>query len=159
MQAPLARPKLQPKLAPTPPKKGKIAGEDPPKSPSIPGWKCLEPVGSGTTADVWRAENRAGVIAAIKIATAPAEIQIVRREALQLHEVARRWGAKILDTGAAHDGNAFFLATEWIDGARLDPKKIAADKRERTAAIVVHGVARALAELHEAGVRHGDVKP
>ncbi len=140
MQAPLPRSKAQPELA---------------------DWKCIERVGIGATAEVWRAENRAGTSAAIKIARGAAEIQILEREAFRVQQIARRWGAKLLDAGTARvqEGSAFFLATAWIDGERIDPKKIPTSKRVRTAAVVAHGVARALAELHEAGVRHGDVKP
>ncbi|MEO7114016.1 MAG: GAF domain-containing protein, partial [Polyangiaceae bacterium] len=129
--------------------------------PVIPEWNCVERVGAGATAEVWRAQNRAGVTAAIKIARGAADIPILEREAFRLQQIARRWGADILDASPVrqNDVPAFFLATTWIEGARLDPKKIHAAKRERTAAIVAHAVARALAELHEAGVRHGDVKP
>jgi transcriptional regulator with GAF, ATPase, and Fis domain/serine/threonine protein kinase len=128
---------------------------------SIADWKCIERVGVGATAEVWRAQNRAGTTAAIKVALGAAETQILEREAFRIQQIARRWGAKLLDAGPARvdEGVAFFLATTWIDGERLDPKKIPASKRVRIAAIVAHGVGRALAELHEAGVRHGDVKP
>ena len=50
------------------------------------------------------------------------------------------------------------ICHEWVDGVRVVPTtdRVA---RERVAAVLAHAVARSLEELHEAGVRHGDVKP
>src|SRR5207302_37717 len=113
-------------------------------------------VGEGASAEVWRAERRdSGSVAAIKIAKPG---HALAREAELAARLARRWGPALLDAGVTPEG-APFLATEWIEGSALSPAKIAKADRERTAAIVAHAVARALAELHEAGVRHGDVKP
>ncbi|MEO8876760.1 MAG: protein kinase, partial [Polyangiaceae bacterium] len=129
--------------------------------PVVSGWTCHECVGAGATGEVWRATNAKGRAAAIKVATERGAIEILKREALRLQQSGRRWGAKILAAGriVLRGAPAFILVTEWLEGDRLDPKTVAAENRERTAAIVAHGVARALAELHEAGIRHGDVKP
>jgi transcriptional regulator with GAF, ATPase, and Fis domain/tRNA A-37 threonylcarbamoyl transferase component Bud32/tetratricopeptide (TPR) repeat protein len=107
---------------------------------------------------VWRARHRdTGRLVALKIAK---EIEgaraVLAREAAVLSRVQRRWGPALVDAGAG------FLATEWIDGEPMDARGFAPSEvraAEVRAAVVAHGVARALEELHHAGVRHGDVKP
>jgi transcriptional regulator with GAF, ATPase, and Fis domain len=85
------------------------------------------------------------------------------REVALLGQLDRRWGPALLDAGVVPEGaaglsaGARFVATTWIEGEALHPARVG--DRERLAARVAHGVGRALAELHEAGVRHGDVKP
>jgi len=130
-------------------------------APSIEGWICEERVGSGATAEVWRAHDAAGQRAAIKVATHSEAIEVLKREAVRIERIGRRWGPKLVAAGRAdlRGSPAFMLATEWVDGEALVPQRVPALKRERTAAIVAHGVARALSELHEAGIRHGDIKP
>jgi transcriptional regulator with GAF, ATPase, and Fis domain/tetratricopeptide (TPR) repeat protein len=102
---------------------------------------------------VWRARHRdTGRLVALKIAK---EIEgattVLAREAAVLARVQRRWGPALVDAGSG------FLATEWIEGEPIDAGGSAPS--EVRAAVVAHGVARALEELHHAGVRHGDVKP
>jgi serine/threonine-protein kinase PknK len=116
-------------------------------------WRTIERVGEGATSVVWRARNARGEVAALKVAKGegPAA-EAVAREAGMLARVARRWGPRLLDAGAG------FLATEWVDGEPIDPRVIRGN-REQLAVVVAHAIARGLEELHEAGVRHGDVKP
>ena len=122
----------------------------PPDSP----WKPVDRVGEGATSVVWRARHaRSEQVVALKVARAqPAALEAIRREATLLARVARRWGPALLDAGPG------MLVTEWTDG---EPVALAASRhdRERTAARVAHSVGRALEELHQAGVHHGDVKP
>jgi transcriptional regulator with GAF, ATPase, and Fis domain len=121
-----------------------------------PSWQLLERVGEGATSVVWRARHaEGGQLAAVKLARRHADEEAVRavaREAILLARVARRWGPALLDAGKG------FLATEWVAGAALELGTVKGD-HEKLAAIVAHGVGRALEELHDAGVRHGDVKP
>ena len=140
----MAKSKAQPKLA--------VAAR-----PAAPGWSCLERVGSGASAEVWRATDARGRAAAIKIAK-PEMADVVRAEARMLRDASRRWGARLLDEGETSSGE-FFFASEWLEGEKLDPPSIPAKDRTRVAAVVAHAVGRALAELHDAGLRHGDVKP
>src|SRR6478752_6629317 len=125
-------------------------------------WIVLERVGAGATAVVFRAKHvTRGVTAALKVATC---VGPLRGEATLLARLPRRWGPSLLDAGTLPDDalgaarGASFLATEWVEGQPLVPADVPGD-RERAAAVVAHGVGRGLAELHEAGVRHGDVKP
>ncbi len=73
-------------------------------------------------------------------------------EAALLARLGRRWGAAFLDAGSLDDGRGF-VVTEWVEGSVL----VRGDERATWA--LVHAIARSLEELHEAGVRHGDVKP
>ena len=52
-----------------------------------------------------------------------------------------------------------FLALEWIDGAALDARGLPGADRTALALIVARDMGRALADLHVAGLAHGDVKP
>ncbi len=121
-------------------------------------WQLLERVGEGTTSVVWRAQHVSGEgrFAALKVAKEGSlAAAALARESLLVARVGRRWGPALLDAGPG------FMATEWVDGTPLDPKApcLATGARETLAVVVAHAVARALQELHEAGVRHGDVKP
>ncbi|HEX8795702.1 MAG TPA: sigma 54-interacting transcriptional regulator [Polyangiaceae bacterium] len=117
-------------------------------------WKKVERIGEGATSIVWRAEQPGGAqVVALKLAKgdAPAR-EAIAREAMLLSRVRRRWGPALVDAGPG------FLAIEWTSGEAIDPRQLKG-KREELAAITAHAVARALEELHAAGVRHGDVKP
>src|SRR5580692_5130493 len=121
-------------------------------APSAPPWQALERIGDGATSVVWRARHEErGTIVALKLGR-PDAGEALAREATLLARVGRRWGPALVDAGRD------FLATEWVDGSALDPRTSKGD-RIALAAIVAHGVGRALEELHDAGVRHGDVKP
>jgi transcriptional regulator with GAF, ATPase, and Fis domain len=118
-------------------------------------WGIEGRAGAGATAVVHRARHAdTGVVAAVKVlaeGAALGEIDVLAR-------AARRWGPRLLDLGRTGDGRPY-VATEWTDGEPIAPGGVAASERPHLAAIVAHGVARGLAELHAMGVRHGDVKP
>ncbi len=123
---------------------------------TIGGLQPLECIGEGATAIVWRAHHvERDCIVALKIAKEKGlPYEAIAREAMILACVDRRWGPALVDAGPG------FVATEWIDGQCLDrAEDERSDDRENLAAIVAHAVGRALEELHQAGVRHGDVKP
>jgi transcriptional regulator with GAF, ATPase, and Fis domain len=133
---------------------GELATED---ASAASGWQLLERVGEGATAVVWRARHRSfEPLAALKRAKDGLTAgDALAREARLLARVERRWGPALLDAGPG------FVATAWVAGRRLEPAKLdggAAERRE-LAAVVAHAVGRALEELHQARVRHGDVKP
>ena len=131
-------------------------------SPALARWVPLERAGEGASSVVWRVRSRdvlcaaGGGAGALKIARGPAEaFEAVRREASLLARVGRRWGPALLDAGEG------FLVTTWTEGTSADAgaAKAPAKARERLVAVVAHSVGRALDELHQAGVHHGDVKP
>ena len=134
-----------------------LAQTHPSGSAIVGGWQLLRMVGEGATARVWQARHVSRVqMVALKVARpeGPAS-EAVAREATLLARVGRRWGPALVDAGPG------FVAIEWIDGIRLGqwPCAPCSDDREKLAALVAHAVGRALEELHQAGVRHGDVKP
>jgi len=123
------------------------------------------PIGGGATSHVWRARHvDTGRLGAVKAARATAEAgALLAREAALLARVRRRWGPALLDAGRG------FLVTEWVEGAPVVPGGANAgapaldrrgqDARERLGAMLAHALGRALEELHQGGVFHGDVKP
>jgi transcriptional regulator with GAF, ATPase, and Fis domain/tetratricopeptide (TPR) repeat protein len=117
------------------------------------GWQRLERAGQGTTSEVWKARHPDGRIVALKTAlSGSGSEETLGREAALLARTARRWGPALVDASRG------WLAIEWVEGAAIDPRSLEGD-REKLAAVVAHGVGRALEELHDARVRHGDVKP
>jgi serine/threonine-protein kinase PknK len=123
-------------------------------TPRVGPWQCLERIGEGSAGVVWRARHvTTREVVALKIAKdAAASAEAVARETALLVRIARRWGPALIDAGPG------YVATEWVEGTVLDPARLGGD-RATTAAILAHAVGRALEELHEAGIRHGDVKP
>ncbi len=129
-------------------------------------WIVEEKVGDGASGTVYRVRHRvSGEPAALKVAKlGDAE---ALREASVVAQTQRRWGPRLLDLGVVPEGSdelpagARFVATTWAPGTPLDATGSSRTRKEseRLAAVVAHGVGRALAELHELGVRHGDVKP
>jgi transcriptional regulator with GAF, ATPase, and Fis domain/tetratricopeptide (TPR) repeat protein/predicted Ser/Thr protein kinase len=129
-------------------------------SPALARWEPVEQAGEGASSVVWKVKGReagaAPVLGALKVARgAAAAFEALRREATLLARIGRRWGPSLLDAGPG------FLVTSWTEGRPLDEvgAGLTGKKREALVAQVAHGVARALDELHQAGVHHGDVKP
>jgi transcriptional regulator with GAF, ATPase, and Fis domain len=116
-------------------------------SPELPGFTLHERVGAGAGGIVYRGRRDSdGQLAAVKVAIAAT----LAHEVEVLERAQRRWGPTLLASGEG------WMATTWAEGVALDTRKLRGDE---AAAIVAHGVARGLDELHRAGFRHGDVKP
>jgi len=109
-------------------------------------WRLLSKAGEGASSVVYRGVSGAET-GAVKLLKAGFGLE----EASVLGRVGRTWGPALLDAGVI-DGRGF-VVTEWVDG---EPLQGSLD--DRAVWSVVHSVARALGELHDAGVRHGDVK-
>ncbi len=129
-------------------------------SPALGRWEPLELAGEGVSSVVWKVRRRDGsgpaVFGALKLARGPAgDSRALQREASLLARVGRRWGPSLLDAGTG------FLVASWTEGVPVDALAAGGSrrKREELAAHVAHSVGRALDELHQAGVHHGDVKP
>ncbi len=122
---------------------------------ALPGWERIGVAGTGASATVFKVRaTKGGKLGALKMLV---DDGLARGEARTSLFLRRRWGPALLDAGRI-EANAYVLF-EWAEGDELAPKSIAASQRTRVALTVAHGVGRALAELHAAGVRHGDVKP
>ncbi len=104
----------------------------------------------GGSAHVYRGTRADGAVAAIKVATLG---EVVSRELALLARLQRQRGPRLLDAGRSGDGRVY-IATAWVEGAPLQ-----APLSEVEAWGVARDVASDLAELHEARIFHGDVKP
>jgi serine/threonine protein kinase len=132
-------------------------------------WRLVEKLGQGGMGEVWRAEHRLLVRqAAIKLMRAdpkasPREAaetrERFRREAQALAAMRSRHTIEIFDYGVTED-HAFYYVMELLDGIDLDT--LGFDHGPQPAARVMHIMQQAcssLAEAHDAGLLHRDVKP
>lgn len=127
--------------------------------------RIVECVHTTVDTEVYRASSEDGAPCAIKIARHPADVRaarMLRHEAAVLRALHGRAGPRVYECGA-HRGCAF-LTVEWISGVRLNVHAEMlmglpgerGDARRLTLAI---RVATAYAQIHAAGVAHGDVHP
>lgn len=134
----------------------------------VGGWALDSVAGEGASGTVFRASRADGMRAALKVARSAEDW--IGREAALLARAQRRWGPALLDAGRltstvkAPSGIVLasgrsWIATSWIEGEALDRTLARRTSDEELAAVIAHGVGRALDELHHAGLRHGDVKP
>jgi serine/threonine protein kinase len=130
-------------------------------------YRLLEKLGAGGMGEVWRAEHRLlAREAAIKLIkpdegqgaseTARARFQ---REAQSLASLRSRNTIEVYDYGVTDEG-AFFYVMELLDGLDLDSlvMKTGPQPVERVVHIMLQACS-SLAEAHEAGLVHRDVKP
>jgi serine/threonine-protein kinase PknK len=125
-------------------------------------------VGSGASGSVWRSAAADGTRVALKLGRGPAERGRFASEAMRLLLAGSSSLPALLDAGAVSASAAArlgvpagtpYLALEWLAGSALDPVEIPEELRNEWALVVAQDVARALADLHAAGLAHGDVKP
>lgn len=144
----------------------------------------LTPVGSGGSADVWRAVGFGGEPVALKVARTSEGAAALAREAAHASLALSPYLPELLDVGwleldrgvvrilpaVVHPETKrpipgppsptarAFLALRWIDGA---PVGTPSDSRTALslALRVAVGAGQALADLHGVGLSHGDVKP
>jgi serine/threonine-protein kinase len=130
---------------------------------SIAGYRLLERVGEGGTAEVYRAEHPERGACAFKVLRQrlrgdPTAVQRFLREAGYGSRVVHPGVVRTYDYGEA-DG-LHYLALEWADGESL------ATFLHRTGPLapadavpIVRQLADALAAAHQAGIIHRDLKP
>jgi eukaryotic-like serine/threonine-protein kinase len=132
--------------------------------PEIPGYDVIERLGTGGTADVFRAlEKKSGRIIAIKVL----KPECVRNDAIRgafIREARLLEGLEhpgiVRGFGIAKHGTTYFSRLECIDGATLleildRGKPFAEDEALR----IVLAVAEALSDLASRDLVHRDVKP
>jgi serine/threonine-protein kinase len=132
--------------------------------PVIPGYKILEKLGTGGTADVFKArEKRTQAVQALKVLHAKATLHAPTRKAF----IAEARLLERLDHpglvrcfGIARSGNTFFSRLEHIRGSTLLELLDAGRVFDETETLrIALEVAETLRYLEENGVVHRDVKP
>jgi serine/threonine protein kinase len=132
-------------------------------------YRLVEKLGAGGMGEVWRAEHRLlARLAAVKLVRSdtlkdPVRALKVRerfrREAQTLAGLRSRHTIQLFDYGVADDGT-FFYVMELLEGLDLD--KYVRQYGAMPAARVIDVLAQAcasLAEAHDAGLLHRDIKP
>ena len=129
-------------------------------------WTLDGLAGQGAVAVVWRAHCD-GRTAALKIAKSPEADGLVASEGRLLLGCPRQWGAQVWSSGQVEQGpdvclGRACLVSEWVSGtslSALEVDEVGRGAAENRAAEVAFAVGSALAELHDLGLVHGDVKP
>ncbi|HMA93705.1 MAG TPA: protein kinase, partial [Polyangiaceae bacterium] len=126
--------------------------------------------GRGATSSVWRCRrlNDVGGLCALKVGQSLAARGILAEEAERLvwgnsPTLPRLLGAGVLPGAALGDDapqDAPFLLLEWVSGTTLQSfLSSGASLSERDWLCITGDLAVALANLHAAGIAHGDIKP
>ncbi|CAN5893195.1 hypothetical protein BH24ACT8_BH24ACT8_18200 [soil metagenome] len=137
-----------------------------PEPPQVPGYSLLELIGSGATGRVWRARREAdALLVALKIVDVPdGDVSSAMREAAVLSRVRHRHLIHLYDVlaipGADGRSASIALAVQLAGGGSL--AQVLSGRGHLTPGelvTVVAPLAGALADLHRAGVVHGDLSP
>jgi serine/threonine-protein kinase PknK len=122
----------------------------------------------GASSQVWQGRAPDGSPVALKIGKSPGERARFASEAERLLLTSSTALPAVLDAGhvplAARSRLGLpkhvpFLALEWLSGSAIDARTLADGERSELALIVARDIGRALADLHQAGIAHGDLKP
>ncbi|HVS32971.1 MAG TPA: serine/threonine-protein kinase, partial [Thermoanaerobaculia bacterium] len=125
-------------------------------------YRLVEQIGSGGMGEVWKAEDtRLGRIVAIKvlpsgIASDAEAIARMRREARTAAQLNHPNIAQIY--AFEEEGERLFIAMEFVEGEPLSAL-IQRGMSEAEIFRAGRGVAEALAEAHQKGIVHRDIKP
>ncbi|MCA1727292.1 MAG: protein kinase [Actinobacteria bacterium] len=127
-------------------------------------YRLLEPIAAGGMGTVWRAEDeRLGRRVAVKVlndglAEDPRFLERFRREAQAAAGLSHPNVAGVFDYG--EDGSRPYIVMELVEGQTLAERLAAKGPLPpKEAARIAASVSEGLAEAHEAGVVHRDVKP
>jgi serine/threonine-protein kinase len=132
--------------------------------PELPGYEILGKLGTGGTADVFKARETATqrVLALKVLKPAATRNEATRKSFISEARMLERLNHRSLVRcfGVAKSGNVFFSRLEFLDGATV-LERLDAEQRfsEDEALRVVLGAAEALRYLGQNGVVHRDVKP
>ncbi len=126
-------------------------------------YQVIDAIGQGGMGQVFRAEHRLmGRIVAIKVLprhrSTPEAIASFTREIRAQAQFDHENLVRAFDAG--HDGNVYFLVTEFVPGADLRKLVRARGKLSmQDAATIISQAARGLGHAHCRGMVHRDVKP
>ena len=132
------------------------------RQPGLPGYKILEEVGSGSVADVWRARGEGREVAVKVLRAEELELEDVQRMSQEveiLKKLRHPCIVRVYGTGVTDEGMPY-VVMEWVEGIDLRGGWTRSGGcRRRTPRDIVNQICSALAEGHEHGVIHRDVKP
>src|SRR5688572_536209 len=134
------------------------------------GTRLVRKLGEGATSVVWLVEREGGAREALKLGRSAAQRPRFAEEAARLAGirspalVALRGAGVLRSPLALPDGTRFeamapYLLLECAEGEPLHRARVAGDAALRLALSVARDIGGALADLHAAGLAHGDVKP
>ncbi|MCX5227984.1 bifunctional serine/threonine-protein kinase/ABC transporter substrate-binding protein [Streptomyces sp. NPDC006553] len=130
---------------------------------TIAGYRLLGRLGAGGMGVVYLARSGGGALAALKLIRAehaadPGFRERFRREAVAAGRITGRWVVRVL--GADPEAREPWLATEFVPGPSLaEAVALHGALPEPTVRALGARLASALADMHEAGLVHRDVKP
>jgi transcriptional regulator with GAF, ATPase, and Fis domain/tetratricopeptide (TPR) repeat protein len=124
-------------------------------------------VGSGATSVVWRCRRLdVGDYCALKVAKRAEDQAILADEADRLLWGMSPWLPRLLGIGRLSAPlsdtvleQSACLILEWVDGVTLRALTTTSSIDEQCRLVIARDLARALADLHAAGLAHGDIKP
>jgi serine/threonine-protein kinase len=129
-------------------------------------YRLMDKLGEGGMGTVYKVEHtRMGKVMALKVlrpdlAVEHAVLERFRDEARIVSRLSHPNTISVFDFGELDDGNGLFIAMEYVQGYDLTRVlKTEGHLTERRAALIGVQVLRSLAEAHEAGIVHRDIKP
>ncbi len=142
---------------------GKAEDNESPPYPSIPGYRFLQSVGRGGMSSVFLVERMSdGAQLALKFADGS-----VSEDSEMLYSFVEEYGLleqirhpnvlHIYEQGVTDD--ALFILMEYLPGGTLKDHIGASGMASERAWTLLHEMAKALAEIHQAGIVHRDIKP
>jgi eukaryotic-like serine/threonine-protein kinase len=122
-----------------------------------------ERVGTGAFGDVYRAQDTEvpGHVVALKLLHQPAWTEEARAAALrELHLIASVFHPSVVQfKDHGWHGDRLWFVMPWYEGETLEDRMARAPLDRGEARRIFEPLARALAAMHAAGIRHQDVKP
>ncbi len=131
--------------------------------PEIAGYRLISRLGAGAMGEVFKGQNAAGVVRAIKLVRraalnrAPGMQDRFNREAMVSANIDHPAVVKVHDLGEIEHG--LYMVMDYVDGTSLE-QRIAAGPVPVTLALdIAAQAAEALHAAHETSVVHRDIKP
>lgn len=130
--------------------------------------------GAGQSSSVWQVRDGEGVAWALKVGKSKGDGLGLALEAERILWIGSPHLARVVDAGRLPSDveirdtggaevrlgkDAPFILMEWCDGVTLHEAEPGAEERASLAIVLLAELARALTDLHGAGIAHGDIKP